>query len=142
MLLFLGASFLLEPRQDPRWKLGRGGLWLGALCAWMATTWFPWNALCDLHPLIDRLAQTLQEQRKYIRLGKKPEDVAQALCKLALSVRSKLTVLPVQDILGLDNSARMNHPSTEQGNWRFRLERRPRRGVMRRLKHWIKLHRR
>lgn len=59
-LLFLGASFLLEPRQDPRWKLGRGGLWLGALCAWMATTWFPWNALCDLHPLIDRLAQTLQ----------------------------------------------------------------------------------
>ena len=89
-----------------------------------------------------RVAQTLQEQRKYIRLGKKPEDVAQALCKLALSVRSKLTILPVQDILGLDNSARMNHPSTEQGNWRFRLERRPRRGVMRRLKHWIKLYRR
>ena len=89
-----------------------------------------------------RVAQTLQEQRKYIRLGKKPEDVAQALCKLALSVRSKLTVLPVQDILGLDNSARMNHPSTEQGNWRFRLERLPRRGVMRRLKHWIKLYRR
>ena len=89
-----------------------------------------------------RVAQTLQEQRKYIRLGKKPEDVAQALCKLALSVRSKLTALPVQDILGLDNSARMNHPSTEQGNWRFRLERLPRRGVMRRLKHWIKLYRR
>ena len=89
-----------------------------------------------------RVAQTLQEQRKYIRLGKKPEDVAQVLCKLALSVRSKLTVLPVQDILGLDNSARMNHPSTEQGNWRFRLERLPRRGVMRRLKHWIKLYRR
>ncbi|HIZ24651.1 MAG TPA: 4-alpha-glucanotransferase [Candidatus Gallimonas intestinigallinarum] len=89
-----------------------------------------------------RVAQTLQEQRKYIRLGKKPEDVAQALCKLALSVRSKLTVLPVQDILGLDNNARMNHPSTEQGNWRFRLERLPRRGVMRRLKHWIKLYRR
>lgn len=89
-----------------------------------------------------RVAQTLQEQRKYIRLGKKPEDVAQALCKLALSVRSKLTVLPVQDILGLDNSARMNHPSTEQGNWQFRLERLPRRGVMRRLKHWIKLYRR
>ena len=71
-----------------------------------------------------RVAQTLQEQRKYIRLGKKPEDVAQALCKLALSVRSKLTVLPCRIFSDWDNSARMNHPSTEQGNWRFRLERR------------------
>jgi 4-alpha-glucanotransferase len=28
----------------------------------------------------------------------------------------------VQDLLGLDNSARMNTPGREDGNWSFRLE--------------------
>lgn len=33
-----------------------------------------------------------------------------------------LVVTPVQDILGLDTSARMNHPGTTQGNWTWRLK--------------------
>ena len=89
-----------------------------------------------------RLAQVLQEQRKYIRLGRRPKDIAEAMCKLALSTRAKLTILPVQDVLGLGNDARMNHPSTREGNWQFRMERRFAGGAVRRLKHWIKLYRR
>ena len=89
-----------------------------------------------------RLAQVLQEQKKYIRLGRRPEDIAEAMCKLALSTRAKLTILPVQDVLGLGNDARMNHPSTREGNWQFRMERRFAGGAVRRLKHWIKLYRR
>ena len=75
-----------------------------------------------------RVAQVLQEEGVFVRLGAKPAEFSAAFCRLALASKADLAVLPVQDILGLDNSARMNHPSTEQGNWQFRLERLPRRG--------------
>lgn len=34
---------------------------------------------------------------------------------------ASIAVIPTQDILGLDNSARMNHPSTTTGNWSWRM---------------------
>ena len=34
---------------------------------------------------------------------------------------AKLCVIPVQDYLCLDNSARMNQPSTLGNNWKWRL---------------------
>ena len=42
---------------------------------------------------------------------------------IALAMRSvaKYCIIPMQDYLGLDNSARMNHPSTIGSNWRWRL---------------------
>ena len=42
---------------------------------------------------------------------------------IALAMRSvaKYCIVPMQDYLGLDNSARMNHPSTIGSNWRWRL---------------------
>ena len=96
----------------------------------------------DLLLFRSRVAQALQEQKKFIRLGKRPEEISEALCKLVLSTKANLAVLPVQDILGLDNSARMNRPSTEHGNWCFRLERMPKGGIMHRLKRWIRVYRR
>lgn len=39
----------------------------------------------------------------------------------AFANRSRLAVVPVQDILLLNDDARMNTPSTPQGNWQFRL---------------------
>lgn len=65
-LLFMAATFLLEPCDDPRWKMGRHCLWLGALCALMATTWFPWEALGNWSSLIERLAQMLQYPWRWI----------------------------------------------------------------------------
>jgi len=43
---------------------------------------------------------------------------------LAQAMRScaRICILPVQDILGLDNSARMNAPSTVNINWRWRMK--------------------
>lgn len=96
----------------------------------------------DLLLFRSRVAQALQEQKKFIRLGKRPEEISEALCKLVLSTKANLAVLPVQDILGLDNSARMNRPSTEHGNWCFRLERMPKGRIMHRLKRWIRAYRR
>jgi 4-alpha-glucanotransferase len=31
-------------------------------------------------------------------------------------------IFPVQDLLGLDDRARMNRPGVDRGNWRWRLK--------------------
>ncbi len=46
---------------------------------------------------------------------------AKDVIDLALSSPAGLAVIPMQDILGLDSSARMNTPATSRGNWSFRL---------------------
>ncbi len=66
------------------------------------------------------------------------KDAAWALCQCAAYSKSYIAVLPVQDILGLDNSARMNVPSTPSGNWQFRLKEMPQRRSMALLKKLIK----
>ena len=53
------------------------------------------------------------------------EEAALALVALTLASPANLAVIPVQDLLGLDDEARMNIPSTVGGNWRFRLIEKP-----------------
>lgn len=48
-----------------------------------------------------------------------------AFIHLLFECDSRLSVLPVQDLLGLDNGARMNEPSTSGVNWKFRLKKMP-----------------
>ncbi len=49
------------------------------------------------------------------------EQLYTALVDQALRSCANLCILPIQDVLGLDNSARMNVPSTVKINWRWRL---------------------
>ncbi len=51
-----------------------------------------------------------------------PEQVAWLLIRMALSSVSFLAMLPMQDLLMLDSSARMNTPGTTEGNWGWRFE--------------------
>jgi len=44
------------------------------------------------------------------------------LVELALSSPCALAIVPVQDVLGLGNEARMNRPGEVGGNWSWRLE--------------------
>jgi 4-alpha-glucanotransferase len=44
------------------------------------------------------------------------------LIEYALSSRSALAIVPVQDVLGLGSEARMNRPGEVGGNWAWRLE--------------------
>lgn len=53
------------------------------------------------------------------------EEAARTLCMVTLACPSDLAILPIQDLLGLDNSARMNFPSVAEGNWKFRLDKIP-----------------
>jgi 4-alpha-glucanotransferase len=43
-------------------------------------------------------------------------------CNHALSTNAASVILPLQDVLGLDRSARMNVPGQGEGNWGWRLK--------------------
>jgi 4-alpha-glucanotransferase len=45
------------------------------------------------------------------------------LVRLLLSSVAQLTIMPVQDVLGLDDRARMNVPGQAEDNWSFRVQR-------------------
>ncbi|MCL4385589.1 MAG: 4-alpha-glucanotransferase [Actinobacteria bacterium] len=52
-----------------------------------------------------------------------PNSINDVLIRLIMSSAAGLTIIPVQDILGLGSEARMNHPSTVRGNWKWRMTR-------------------
>ncbi|HVP57656.1 MAG TPA: 4-alpha-glucanotransferase [bacterium] len=65
-----------------------------------------------------------QEKRnlaRYLGCEVTPENVASELVRLAMMSVAATTIFPVQDILGLGEDARMNLPSTPEGNWGWRL---------------------
>ena len=43
------------------------------------------------------------------------------MIRLAFSSVADTAIIPLQDILGLDSTARMNLPGTAQGNWGWRF---------------------
>jgi 4-alpha-glucanotransferase len=49
------------------------------------------------------------------------KDISWELIRLALMSRARLSILPMQDLLGLGAEDRINHPSKQKGNWRWRL---------------------
>jgi 4-alpha-glucanotransferase len=51
----------------------------------------------------------------------KDRDVHWRLVRLALSSVANLSIIPIQDYLGLGNEARINKPSTVGTNWKWRL---------------------
>jgi 4-alpha-glucanotransferase len=55
-------------------------------------------------------------------LGHAPKDPAWALANLVWNTRARLAMAPMQDLLSLGASARMNTPGTSEGNWGWRME--------------------
>ena len=47
------------------------------------------------------------------------ESPHEGLIRMALESRGPMAVIPLQDVLGLDGSARMNTPGTHTGNWKW-----------------------
>lgn len=52
---------------------------------------------------------------------KRRKDIRWGMIRAALSSVADAAIIPIQDYLGLDNSARMNLPSTLGENWKWRL---------------------
>jgi 4-alpha-glucanotransferase len=64
----------------------------------------------------------MTECRRVLRyLGTAGREIHWDVIRLALMSPANLAIIPVQDLLGLDNRARMNTPATTAGNWRWRL---------------------
>jgi len=71
------------------------------------------------------------------------KTVNNELSRLAYASVAKTVIIPMQDVLKLDESARMNIPSSSEGNWAWRLK--P--GAItkkhqKRLKNWVSLYNR
>ncbi|HEX2975859.1 MAG TPA: 4-alpha-glucanotransferase [Bacteroidales bacterium] len=50
--------------------------------------------------------------------GRSNED----FIRLAYSSVAKIAIIPIQDILGLDEAARLNKPSTAENNWKWKMK--------------------
>lgn len=67
---------------------------------------------------------THDENRQTIEnyLGGYPaEGISAALIRMAHASVADLSIVPLQDILGLDSQSRMNTPGTTDGNWQWRF---------------------
>lgn len=60
-------------------------------------------------------------QRVDFYLELRPGAMPEALVRAALASVGALAVIPIQDVLGLDSSGRLNTPGTVLGNWSWRL---------------------
>jgi 4-alpha-glucanotransferase len=49
-------------------------------------------------------------------------DMPWALNRMAMASTARLAILPMQDLLALDSTHRMNTPGTTEGNWSWRFE--------------------
>jgi 4-alpha-glucanotransferase len=70
--------------------------------------------------------ESLPEQQKralsaYVRQPVENRDAAPELMRLAWSSSAALAIAPLQDLLNLGSSARMNIPGQASGNWRWRI---------------------
>jgi 4-alpha-glucanotransferase len=63
-------------------------------------------------------------QRKTLcaQLHTSNRDFSWAMVSTALSAKSEIAIIPLQDILGLGSKARMNVPGTSKENWQWRFK--------------------
>jgi 4-alpha-glucanotransferase len=56
-------------------------------------------------------------------LGREPEadTIHWEFIRLAMMSVAKTVIIPLQDVLGLGEEARMNRPSVTDGNWKWRV---------------------
>uniref|UniRef100_A0A2N9EXD5 4-alpha-glucanotransferase n=1 Tax=Fagus sylvatica TaxID=28930 RepID=A0A2N9EXD5_FAGSY len=57
---------------------------------------------------------------KYLSINEE-DDISWSLIQAVLSSVARTAIIPMQDVLGLGNSARMNIPATQFGNWGWRM---------------------
>lgn len=59
--------------------------------------------------------------RSYVGHSFRDDDVHALFIRLAYSSVASTAIIPMQDLLGLDEESRMNTPASTQGNWLWRM---------------------
>lgn len=69
-------------------------------------------------------ADDLQKERlsKYAGVEIHQDNINWEMIRLAMSSVADTSIIPMQDILGVDERGMMNLPSTSSGNWRWRIK--------------------
>jgi malto-oligosyltrehalose synthase/4-alpha-glucanotransferase len=71
------------------------------------------------------------------------DEVPHLLCRMAMSSVAATSIIPVQDLLGLDELGRMNTPASGENNWGWRLlPGQLNKESRRRLRQWTELYNR
>lgn len=69
--------------------------------------------------------ESLPEERarlvRYLGREVSAESVSRELVRLVMESAADVAIVPVQDLLGLDEKALMNRPAVGEGNWEWRL---------------------
>ncbi|MGA2330665.1 MAG: 4-alpha-glucanotransferase [Syntrophales bacterium] len=69
----------------------------------------------------DATPENREQLFRYLGRMVNVEDIHWELIRLAMMSVANMVIIPMQDVLGLDGSARMNRPGTINGNWEWRL---------------------
>lgn len=80
----------------------------------------------DNETLVSWWKQISDEERKTVRdylfdYNTSDKEIHKSIIALVMRSVADICIIPIQDFLGLDNSARMNKPSTLGNNWTWRL---------------------
>lgn len=67
-------------------------------------------------------ADTRKRLRDYLGKRVTERDISRQMMRTAQASVARTAIIPVQDLLGLDESARMNNPGKSEGNWIWRLD--------------------
>jgi len=59
---------------------------------------------------------------RYLGRGARGAEIHWDLIRLAFMSAANIAIVPLQDVLGLGSSARMNMPGTARGNWEWRYD--------------------
>jgi len=69
----------------------------------------------------DAAAADRKRLSDYVGCSVSENNIPEVMARLAYASVAKLAILPLQDVLGLDEQARMNMPGTASNNWAWRL---------------------
>ncbi|OPY11756.1 MAG: 4-alpha-glucanotransferase [Syntrophus sp. PtaB.Bin001] len=66
-------------------------------------------------------AEDRQRLFNYLGYQTQASELHWAMIRLAMMSVAQLVILPLQDVVGLNEKSRMNRPGTNRGNWQWRL---------------------
>src|SRR5262249_42531847 len=70
-----------------------------------------------------RSAEQIKREREYCLkyLNTRGREINWDFIRAAFSSTANTAIVPMQDVLGLDSTARMNLPASDKGNWNWRV---------------------